>query len=149
MKIGIIKETKIPVDNRVALSPKQVARLNQQFANHEIVVQESDIRAFSDEDYRKEGVQVVKSVEDCDILFGIKEAKIESLIPNKHYFFFGHIAKMQSYNRQLAQAFINKHITFSDYEYLVDENEQRVCAFGWWGRRILYIKRIWPSYKII
>lgn len=133
MKIGIIKETKIPVDNRVALSPKQVARLNQQFANHEIVVQESDIRAFSDEDYRKEGVRIVKSVEDCDILFGIKEAKIESLIPNKHYFFFGHIAKMQSYNRQLAQAFINKHITFSDYEYLVDENEQRVCAFGWWA----------------
>lgn len=133
MKIGIIKETKIPVDNRVALSPKQVSRLNQQFPNHEIVVQESDIRAFSDDDYRKEGVQVVKSVEDCDILFGIKEVKIESLIPNKQYFFFGHIAKMQSYNRMLAKAFLQKHITFSDYEYLVDDNEQRVCAFGWWA----------------
>lgn len=133
MKIGLIKETKTPVDNRVALSPKQVSELNSRFPEHEIVVQESDIRAFSDEDYRNEGVQVVKSVEDCDILFGIKEAKIESLIPNKHYFFFGHIAKMQSYNRPLAQAIINKHITFSDYEYLVDGNEQRVCAFGWWA----------------
>ena len=111
MKIGLIKETKTPVDNRVALSPKQVSELNSRFPEHEIVVQESDIRAFSDEDYRTEGVQVVKSVEDCDILFGIKEAKIESLIPNKHYFFFGHIAKMQSYNRPLAQAIINKHIT--------------------------------------
>lgn len=26
-----------------------------------------------------------------------------------------------------------KGITFSDYEYLVDDNGQRVCAFGWWA----------------
>jgi alanine dehydrogenase len=133
MKIALIKETKTPVDNRVALSPKQVAELNKRFPQHEIVVQASDIRAFSDDEYRAEGVRVVKNVEDCDVLFGIKEAKIESLIPNKHYFFFGHIAKMQEYNRPLLQAFMQKHITFCDYEYLVDENNIRVCAFGWWA----------------
>ena len=133
MKISLIKETKNPVDNRVALSPKQVAELNKKYPQHEIVVQASDIRAFSDEEYRGEGVRVVENVEDCDILFGIKEAKIESLIPNKHYFFFGHIAKMQEYNRPLLQAFMQKHITFCDYEYLVDDNNIRVCAFGWWA----------------
>ena len=133
MKIALIKETKIPVDNRVALSPKQVSELNNQFPQHRIVVQASDIRAFSDDEYRSEGVEVVDNVQDCDILFGIKEAKIESLIPNKHYFFFGHIAKMQEYNRPLLQAFIQKHITFCDYEYLVDDNNIRVCAFGWWA----------------
>ena len=133
MKIALIKETKTPVDNRVALSPKQVAELNSRFPQHEIVVQSSDIRAFSDEKYRAEGVRIVNNVEDCDVLFGIKEAKIESLIPNKHYFFFGHIAKMQEYNRPLLQAFMQKHITFCDYEYLVDDNNIRVCAFGWWA----------------
>lgn len=133
MKIGIIKETKSPVDNRVALTPKQVADLNNRFPQHEIVVQASDIRAFSDEEYRAEGVRVVDHLDDCDILFGIKEAKIESLIPNKQYFFFGHIAKMQEYNRPLLQAFMQKHITFCDYEYLVDDNNVRVCAFGWWA----------------
>ena len=133
MKIALIKETKTPVDNRVALSPKQVAELNKRFPQHEIVVQASDIRAFSDDEYRAEGVRVVDHVEDCDVLFGIKEAKIESLIPNKHYFFFGHIAKMQEYNRPLLQAFMQKHITFCDYEYLVDDNNIRVCAFGWWA----------------
>ena len=133
MKIALIKETKTPVDNRVALSPKQVVELNQRFPHHEVVVQSSDIRAFSDEEYRAAGVRVVDNVEDCDILFGIKEAKIESLIPNKQYFFFGHIAKMQEYNRPLLQAFIRKQITFCDYEYLVDENNLRVCAFGWWA----------------
>jgi len=133
MKIALIQETKIPVDNRVALSPKQVAELNKRFPQHEIVVQASDIRAFSDDEYRTAGARVVKQVEDCDILFGIKEAKIESLIPDKHYFFFGHIAKMQEYNRPLLQAFMQKHITFCDYEYLVDDNNNRVCAFGWWA----------------
>ena len=133
MKIVLIKETKTPVDNRVALVPKQVAELNRQFPQHQIMVQASDIRAFSDDEYRAEGVEVVNDVSDADVLFGIKEAKIESLIPNKHYFFFGHIAKMQEYNRPLLQAFMNKSITFSDYEYLVDENNERVCAFGWWA----------------
>lgn len=133
MKIAIIKETKIPIDNRVALTPKQVASLNEMYPMHEIVVQGSDIRAFSDDEYKEAGVRVVDNVEDCDILFGIKEANIDILIPNKHYFFFGHIAKMQSYNRPLLRKMIEKHITFSDYEYLVDDNNQRLCAFGWWA----------------
>ena len=133
MKIALIKETKTPVDNRVALSPKQAAELNSRFPGHEIVAQASDIRAFSDEEYRTEGVRVVDDVDDCDILFGIKEASIGSLIPGKQYFFFGHIAKMQSYNRPLLQALMQKKITFCDYEYLVDDNNLRVCAFGWWA----------------
>ena len=133
MKIALIKETKTPEDNRVALSPKQVAELNKRFPESEIVVQASDIRAFSDDEYRSAGVRIVETVEDCDILFGIKEARIDSLIPNKQYFFFGHIAKMQEYNRPLLQALIAKRITFCDYEYLVDDENIRVCAFGWWA----------------
>ena len=133
MRIGLLKETKTPVDNRVALSPSQVAKLNKEYPGSEIVVQSSDIRAFSDKEYLDEGVKVVNDVSDCDVLFGIKEAKIETLLPNKHYVFFGHIAKMQAYNRPLLQAFLNQGITFTDYEYLVDDNNIRVCAFGWWA----------------
>ena len=133
MKIALIKETKIPEDNRVALSPKQVAELNRQYPKHKIVVQSSEIRAFTDDEYRAEGVEVVEDVRDCDVLFGVKEAKVDTLVPGKNYFFFGHIAKKQEYNRPLIQALIRKHITFCDYEYLVDENNTRVCSFGWWG----------------
>ena len=135
MKLGIIKETKVPEDNRVALSPQQAAKLNREYSDSEIVVQSSDIRAFSDEEYRQAGVKVVDDLSDCDALFGIKEAQIETLIPGKHYFFFGHIAKQQAYNRPLLQAMLAKGLTFSDYEYLVDENGERVCAFGWWAVR--------------
>lgn len=133
MKIGLIKETKIPEDNRVALTPKQVRMLNEKYPESEIIVQSSDIRVFSDEEYRAEGVRVLDDMSCCDVLFGIKEAKIDTLLPNKHYFFFAHIAKMQEYNRPLLQAMLQKNLTFSDYEYLVDENQERVCAFGWWA----------------
>ena len=73
MKIGIIKETKTPVDNRVALSPKQAAQLQKNYPGTEVLIQSSDIRAYSDDEYRAEGLQVVEDVSDCDILFGIKE----------------------------------------------------------------------------
>jgi len=133
MKIGLIRETKIPEDNRVALTPSHLADLKRSFPQDEFVVQSSGIRAYSDDAYRQAGVRVTDSVDDCDILFGIKEADIRTLIPEKHYFFFGHIAKMQAYNRPLLQALMAKRITFSDYEYLVDDDNRRVCAFGWWA----------------
>lgn len=133
MKIALIKETKVPIDNRVAFSPKQMAQLQNDYPEHQFVVQRSDVRAFADEEYQDAGLALVENVDNCDILFGIKEAQIDTLIPNKHYIFFGHIAKMQAYNRPLLQAFINKGITFTDYEYMVDDAGIRVCAFGWWA----------------
>lgn len=133
MKIGILKETKTPIDNRVALSPAQIKSLQDKYPDAAFVVEPSDIRVFADDEYRECGIEVNSDMSDCDVLFGIKEAKIETLIPSKHYFFFGHIAKKQPYNRPLLQAFMQKGITFSDYEYLVDDKGIRVCAFGWWA----------------
>jgi alanine dehydrogenase len=74
MRIGLIKETKTPEDNRVALLPVQIAMLNREYPNSKIVVQSSGIRAFTDDEYRKVGVEVVDDVSDCTVLFGIKEA---------------------------------------------------------------------------
>ena len=133
MKIGLVKETKEPQDNRVALTPEEIVKLQCAYPDAQFVVQKSNIRAYSDEEYAKLGIPVVDDVSDCDILFGIKEADIDTLLPGKHYFFFGHIAKMQPYNRPLLQRMMSLGITFSDYEYLVDEKGERVCAFGWWA----------------
>lgn len=133
MKIGLIRETKTPADSRVALSPEQIASLQRQYPQHQFVAQASPTRAFTDDEYRQAGIAVVDEVQDCDILLGIKEVDLNALLPDKHYFFFGHFAKMQAYNRPLLQTLMARHITFTDYEYLVDEKNQRVCAFGWWA----------------
>lgn len=133
MRIGLLRETKNPVDNRVALSPAQAARIQACYPDVTVVAQTSGIRAFSDDEYRAAGIQVAGDVSDCDLLLGIKEADISTLRPDRHYVFFGHVAKMQVGNRPLLQAMIRKRITFSDYEYMVDEQGVRVCAFGWWA----------------
>lgn len=133
MKIALIKETKVPIDNRVAFSPAQMAQLQKDYPEHQFVVQRSEVRSYADDEYQQLGLQLVDDVYDCDVLFGIKEARIDSLIPHKHYVFFGHIAKMQAYNRPLLQAFMEKGVTFTDYEYMVDDAGVRVCAFGWWA----------------
>lgn len=133
MKIGILRETKNPVDNRVALIPSQISRLMKEYPKSVFKVQPSELRAYTDEEYKAEGIQIDENLSDCDLILGIKEASINTLIPFKHYLFFGHIAKKQEYNIPLFKTFIEKGITFSDYEYLVDEKGKRLVAFGWYA----------------
>lgn len=133
MKIGLIRETKSPVDNRVAFTPGQLAYLKNRFPQDEFVVQSSQTRAYTDEEYTEAGIEVTDNLDKCDILFGIKEASVESIIPGKHYIFFGHIAKRQSYNIPLFKGMLEKGVTFTDYEYLTDKDGCRVAAFGWYA----------------
>ena len=49
VKIGIIKETKTPVDNRVALTPKEILGIQEKYPQSQFYVQKSDIRAYADE----------------------------------------------------------------------------------------------------
>ena len=72
MKIGVLKEEKIPTDKRVPLTPKQCRILLDTYPNLEIVVETSSIRCFSDEMYRAQGIDVVDNLSDCDILLGSK-----------------------------------------------------------------------------
>lgn len=132
MKIGIIREGKVPQDARVVLKPSQCAFLREtEGAN--LVVQQSPIRCYTDEEYRKKGVPVVESVEDCDILIGVKEVPIEQLLADKTYFFFSHTIKEQPYNRELLRTVLAKNIRLIDYEALVDRNGKRLIAFGFFA----------------
>jgi len=129
MKIGVIKEGKIPPDRRVPLSPAQCKVVNDQ-PGVEIVVQKSDIRKFSDAQYTSEGIDLVDSVSDCDVLIGVKEVPEEQLIPNKKYLFFSHTFKEQRYNRELLKAVLEKNIQLIDWEAITNSRGQRLIAFG-------------------
>ena len=102
MKIGVIKEGKNPPDKRVPLTPKQCALLKQKFA-FDIVVQPSDIRCFTDQEYVDEGIVLQNDLSDCDIILGVKEVPIENLIRNKTFVFFSHTIKKQPYNQSLLK----------------------------------------------
>lgn len=143
VKIGIIKEGKVPVDRRVPLTPFQAKQVNERFENVEVVVQSSDIRCFTDEDYQNEGLTVVENVDDCDILLGVKEVPIPSLIDGKTYFFFSHTIKKQPYNQPLLQSFLDQKIRMIDYETLTDQAGKRIIAFGRWAGIVGAYNGIW------
>lgn len=129
MKIGIIKEGKTPPDYRVPLSPSHCKEIIDNFPV-ELVVQRSQSRCFTDEEYLAKGITLVDSVADCDVLMGVKEVKIKDLIADKKYFFFSHTIKKQAYNKELLQEVLKKNIQLLDYEVLTNEEGSRIIAFG-------------------
>lgn len=130
MKIGILREEKIPHDKRVPFTPVQCKYLIEEHDELTIVVQPCDYRCYSNDEYRKHGIALQEDLSDCDILMGVKEVPKHLLIPGKKYLFFSHTIKKQPHNKALLQEIINKNITLIDYECMVDETGHRVIGFG-------------------
>ena len=132
LKIGLLREGKIPADNRVVLTPKQCTWVKENLPVH-IKVQHSSTRCYRDREYEESGIEVDEDVSDCDILLGIKEVPVEMLIPGKKYLFFSHTKKLQSQNRNLLQNIIRKKITLIDYECMEHEDGNRIIGFGFFA----------------
>jgi saccharopine dehydrogenase (NAD+, L-lysine forming) len=130
LRIGLIREGKVPPDKRVPFTPLQTEEIEQRFPNVKVVVQQSDVRCFKDHEYSDLDVEVSADTRHCDILMGIKEVKIENLIADKTYLFFSHTIKKQPYNRKLLQEVLKKNIRLIDYEALKDRQGNRLVAFG-------------------
>ena len=66
LKIGLIREEKIPADNRVAFTPSQCRWIHKHFPGVQILVQHSEHRCFSDKEFITAGVEVKENLEDCE-----------------------------------------------------------------------------------
>ncbi|MDN3596644.1 NAD(P)-dependent oxidoreductase [Zunongwangia endophytica] len=130
LKFAIIREEKTPPDRRVVFSPKHLKKAKNQFPEAQFKVQTSAIRIFKDEEYQNEGFQVSEDISDCEVMIGVKEVPIDSLIPNKKYFFFSHTIKKQPYNRDLLKAILDKNIELFDHEVITSESGMRLIGFG-------------------
>jgi alanine dehydrogenase len=130
MKIGILREGKVPPDKRVPFTPVQCRMIEQGFPGTKIYVQKSNIRCYADEEYLQQGIAVVDHLDDCDILVGVKEVPVEQLILGKQYLFFSHTIKKQAHNQKLMHEIIKKKIHLIDYECLVDSEHNRIIGFG-------------------
>ncbi|MBE6244250.1 MAG: hypothetical protein E7108_01845 [Bacteroidales bacterium] len=131
MKVGIIRETRAD-ENRTPITPVD-ARMIKAAYGVDVVVQKSQRRIFSDSDYEDCGIKAVNSLEDCDVLFGVKEPSPASLLDGKHYFFFGHMDQKPPYDKELLKSCLEHRITLTDYEYIVDAKGKRLVAFGYYA----------------
>lgn len=143
LHIGLIREGKTPIDRRVCLAPVSAQYINQTVAGVQVVCESSTHRAYSDQEYLDMGVPVVQDVSGCDILLGIKEVRVDQLIPNKTYFFFSHTIKQQQYNRDLLRAVLNQQVTLVDYECLTNSSGNRLLAFGRYAGIVGAYNTIW------
>ena len=133
MKIALIREEKIPADNRVALTPSQCRWVQKTYPGATIVAQCSPHRCFTDKEYNRAGVEVKEEISDCDIFLGIKEVHVQALIAGKTYLFFSHTKKAQPHNQKLMQAIVKKKITLIDFECFEHDDGQRIIGFGFFA----------------
>ncbi|HZH64746.1 MAG TPA: NAD(P)-dependent oxidoreductase [Flavisolibacter sp.] len=133
INIGIIKEGKIPADNRVALTPAQCKWVQETYPECKIVVQRSESRCFSDREYALSGITLKDSLEDCSVLIGIKEVPPHQVVDGKKYLFFSHTCKKQPHNQKLLQTLMAKNCTLIDYECLRHADGQRIIGFGFFA----------------
>ena len=129
---GIRREDKNRWEARTPLTPAQVKEAMES-QNLDFIVQSSPVRAFDDESYRSEGIEVSGDISGADIILSIKEVPIKALHPGKVHLFFSHTFKGQPYNFPMLREIVKQGITLIDYEKITDENGRRLVYFGNWA----------------
>ena len=87
--LAVLREARID-ENRTPFSPSQISNLLDKFSDLKIIVQPSKRRCFKNEDYQKAGAQITDDLSFADIIFGVKEVDISTLIKDKTYLFFSY-----------------------------------------------------------
>lgn len=133
IKIGLLAERKSPPDYRVAFIPEQCNHLLASYPQLNVVVEKSPTRAIPDHEYEAEGIDVLDHINDCDIVFGVKEVPKEQLIAGMTYCFFTHTIKKQNHNKAMLKRMMELGNTVYDYELITDDKGTRTVAFGYYA----------------
>ena len=134
--IGIIRESRND-ENRTPLVPEHIKKYKESNPNINFIIQPSNSRCFSDEEYELCGAKINENLNECSIIFGVKEIDPNILINNRTYLFFSHTfkinkqqKKIEKHKKDLLLSILNKKITLIDYENIRGKNGTRCLGFG-------------------
>ena len=134
--IGIVRESRND-ENRTPLVPEHIKKYNESNPNINFIIQPSNSRCFSDEEYELCGAKINENLNECSIIFGVKEIDPDILINNRTYLFFSHTFKInkqqkniEKHKKDLLLSILNKKITLIDYENIRGKNGTRCLGFG-------------------
>lgn len=144
--IGIRREDKNRWERRTPLTPQHVRELKK---NHNIqtVIQPSEIRVFSDDQYRQAGAAVQEDLSSCPVVFGVKEMPPSFFEREKAYAFFSHTIKGQKHNISMLKQMMSMNCHLIDYEKVVDEKGRRLLFFGRYAGLAGMIDSLWALGK--
>ncbi|ABG30394.1 saccharopine dehydrogenase [Roseobacter denitrificans] len=123
-------------ETRVGLTPDGARQLIA--SGITLTVEQSPTRVIPDAAYAATGCTMAPAHSWPDapkdaIIFGLKELPEDGTpLPHRHIM-FGHAFKGQPAGRVLLQRFKAGGGTLLDLEYLVDDQNRRVAAFGYWA----------------
>ncbi|MCX6249123.1 MAG: bifunctional lysine ketoglutarate reductase /saccharopine dehydrogenase family protein [Bacteroidetes bacterium] len=140
--ICIRHEDKYEMERRAPLTPKHVERLVKQ-KMMDIIVQSSEKRVFTDEEYIKAGAKISRDLKKCSVVFGVKEMPLHVFEPEKTYVFFAHVLKGQPHNMPMLRRMIELKCNLIDYERIVDEQGKRLIFFGHYAGLAGMINSFW------
>lgn len=141
-RVGIRREDMYAWERRAPVVPSDAALLQSEHGL-EVVAQSSPKRVFTDDDYRRAGVEVVDDLSSCPVIFGIKEIPIPVLEPGKTYVFFSHTIKGQPYNMPMLRKILDRGCTLIDYEKVTDDAGRRLIFFGNYAGLAGVIETLW------
>ena len=134
--IGIVRESRND-ENRTPLVPEHIKKYKESNPNINFIIQPSNNRCFSDEEYELCGAKINENLNECSIIFGVKEIDPNILINNRTYLFFSHTFKInkqqkniEKHKKDLLLSILNKKITLIDYENIRGKNGTRCLGFG-------------------
>ncbi len=127
--LGIRREDKNKWERRVPLIPEDIVNLRDS-KGLRFAVESSSIRVFTDDDYRKCGLEIVEDLSGASIVLAVKEIPIELLAPGRVYVFFSHVIKGQKYNMPMLRHLMATGSTLIDYERITDDNQRRLIFFS-------------------
>ena len=127
--LGLLREGKIPSDQRAVLNPAQCQELLKSHPEWEIWLQPSSSRAIADADYADAGCRITEDLSACELIVSVKEVPEEHLVPGATHLFFSHTYKLQEYNRGLLLACLDKKVRLIDWE-LLRRKGKRLIGFG-------------------
>ncbi|MCW8818573.1 MAG: bifunctional lysine ketoglutarate reductase /saccharopine dehydrogenase family protein [Ignavibacteriaceae bacterium] len=129
MIIGIRRADKNKWERRTPLIPDDLKYLKEKYGI-QTLVQPSEIRAYTNAQYKEAGVEVVEDIQNVKIIFAVKEIPLHFYRERKTYIFFSHTIKGQSYNMPLLKKMMELKCNLIDYERIVDESNRRLIFFG-------------------
>ena len=140
--LGIRRETKNRWERRVPIVPHDVYELRKRHRIHTLI-EPSEQRIFSEEEYVKNGAVVVDNLKDANYIFGVKEIPINYFEEKKVYVFFSHTIKGQKYNMPMLKKMLELKDTLIDYELIRDEEGKRLIFFGYHAGLAGAIDTLW------
>jgi len=120
-------------EKRTPVTPVDCSKLSKN--GFLIYVQKSPHRIYSDQDYEENGAILTElpwfdPIFQHSLIVGLKEFPELDRLAGHSHLFFSHSYRKQTNAKTILSAFRKSKSKIFDFEYITDENQQRLLAFG-------------------